>query len=472
MSPTTSPATSSTSRRFLSSTLASYWSLGVRLVVTMGARLLLARLLIDEDFGLYDLALRVVTIAGAVRDLGLTYHLMRDDRRPYGTVFAFSVISGGVVTALLVLAAPLFGGYDVRLPEVLQVFAFWVLLDGLVSVPRTYFERELAIARLVGPEIARGLLMAAVSLLLAQRGWGVWSLVAGDLASTALFAVWVGLRARGRMPLNVEPALLPGLLKRGNLLFWIWVLFQLVTYIDSFLIGLYRELGEVGVYGRAWFLAFLVRQIVFPRALVPALVEYRGDPERFALAFRVGTIFLLFCEVTAGYFLFFNAERVVAILLGGGWEGVVPLLKILCFVPFLDVFSELGGEVLKVCHEDRVWLLIMILNLTSLVGFGIAFTREHGAAGMAWANFLLLGNLIMAWRMKRIFAGHFARLLLDMGWVYVVPLALLGAAAFATEQGTITRLLLSLAACLGSGGLLAWRYWELFRRFLEERKGA
>lgn len=464
-----SAPTLSTPRRFMSSTLASYWSLMVRLGVTMVARMLLARLLIDEDFGLYDLALRVVTIAGAVRDLGLTYHLMRDDRRPYGTVFAFSVISGGVVTALLVFLAPLFGHYDARLPEVLQVFAFWVLLDGLVSVPRTYFERELAIARLVAPEIARGLLMAGLSLGLAQRGWGVWSLVAGDLASTALFAAWVGLRARGKMPTQVEPSLLPGLLRRGNLLFWIWVLFQLVTYIDSFLIGLYYDLGAVGLYGRAWFLAFLVRQIVFPRALVPALVEYRNDPDRFALAFRVGTIFLLFCEVTAGYFLFFNAERVVAIMLGSGWEGVVPLLKILCFVPFLDVFSELGGEVLKVCHEDRIWLVIMGLNLTSLVGFGIALTRDHGAAGMAWANFLLLGNLIMAWRMKRIFAGHFGRLLLDMAWVYAVPLLLLGLTALSTEPGGMARLLVSLAACLGSGALLAWRFWAPFRYFFAER---
>src|SRR5262245_36015889 len=139
----------STPQRFLRSTLASYWSLMIRLGVSLLTRMLLARLLTHEDFGVYDLALRVVTIAAAVRDLGLTYHLMRDERRPYATVFAFSVISGGVITALLVLAAPLMGGFEPRLPAVLQVFALWVLLDGLVAVPRTYFERELAIGRLV-----------------------------------------------------------------------------------------------------------------------------------------------------------------------------------------------------------------------------------------------------------------------------------------------------------------------------------
>jgi O-antigen/teichoic acid export membrane protein len=98
----------------------------------------------------------------------------------------------------------------------------------------------------------------------------------------------------------------------------------------------------------------------------------------------------------------------------------VPILRILCLVPFLDVFSELGGEVLKVRHEDRVWLLIMVLNLTSLVGFGVVLTRRWGAEGMAWANFLLAGNLVMVWRMKRIFGAEFAHLLRDMALVYAV----------------------------------------------------
>ena len=88
------PVVLSTSRRFVRSTLASYWSLAVRLLVTTAARMALGRLVLDQDYGTYDLALRIVTVAGAVRDLGLAYQLMRDPRRPYGTVMAFSIWSG------------------------------------------------------------------------------------------------------------------------------------------------------------------------------------------------------------------------------------------------------------------------------------------------------------------------------------------------------------------------------------------
>lgn len=459
----------STPQRFLRSTLASYWSLGVRLVVSLGARMVLARLLIPEEHGLYELALRIVIIAGAVRDLGLPYHLMRDERRPYGTVLAFSLASGGAVTLALILGAPLVGGLDPDLPAVLRAFAAWVLLDGLVVVPRTFFERELSIGRMVGPEIGRGLVVAALAVGLAALGWGVWSLVAADLLGAALFAALVWRRAWGRLPLVLDLRLVPDLLGRSHLLFLIWVAYQCVTYVDVFIVEAFGDTATVGQYARAYMLAFLVRQIVFPRALLPALVEYRHDRARFAAAFRLGTVFLMFFEVTAGYFLFFNAERVVAIVLGDQWAPAVALLRILCFVPFLDVFSELGGEVLKVRNEDRLWLAIVLANLASLVGFGVLLSRHYGAEGMAVANFLLLGNLAMAWRMARIFAGGFARLLADMALLYGVPLLLFGAAAALFPAGGWPRLGASVLAALAGAGVLAARFRRPFTEFLRAR---
>jgi O-antigen/teichoic acid export membrane protein len=465
----TEPPVVSTPQRFLRSTLASYSSLLVRLLVTTAARMLLARFVLPEAHGTYDLALRVVTVASAVRDLGLTYQLMRDERRPYGTVLVFSLLSGAALTLLLSLSAPLAAPFAPELPPVLRVFALWVLLDGLVAVPRTFFERELTIGRLVLPEIARGLLVAVLSVTLAWFGWGVWSLVWGDLAGTALFAALVWGRAWRRVPLQVDWSLVPDLLRRERALFVIWVLFYLVTYLDSFVVRVYTDVATVGQYGRAYFLAFLTRQIVFPRALLPALVEYRDDPRRFAEAFRLGTVFLLFFEVTAGFFLYFNAPLVVELFLGPRWGPAVPLLRILCFVPFLDVFSELGGEILKVRNEDRLWLTIMALNLVSLLGFGVLFTGRWGAAGMAWANFLLAGNLLMAWRLARIFAGDFLHLLRDMAFVYLVPCALFGATALLWAPGGAARLLASALAAVVAAVVVGWRFRPLLLRFLAER---
>lgn len=453
-----------TERRFLFSTLAAYWSLLVRLLVSFAARLALARLVVPEGHGLYELALRIVMVAAAVRDVGLPYHLMRDPRRPYGTVLAFSLATGVVITGCLALLAPGFAFLDPELPGVLRVFALWVLLDGLVVVPRTFFDRELRIGRLVAPEILRGLTVAVVSVGLAWAGWGVWSFVVGDLAAALLFAGLVWGRAWGEIPLELHLDWVPGLIRKSAYLFWIWVVLQLVTYIDIYIIEIFTDTATVGQYARAYMIAFLVSQIVAPRALLPALVEYRHDPERFLGAFRLGTVFLLAFQVVGGYFLFFNAEKVVAILLGDQWGPAVPLLKVLCFVPFLDAFTDLGGETLKVRHEDRAWLLVSLVNLASLLVFGSWLTGRFGALGMAFANFFLLGNVLMAWRMARIFKGGFAHIVRDLAFVYLVPLPLYLATGL-LPAGSWSRFIASGGAAVTALGLLAWRFYRPFRSF-------
>ena len=60
-----------TGTRFLRSTVASYLSLGTRLVIRFASRMVLARLVLPEAHGLYELALRLVILASALRDLGL-----------------------------------------------------------------------------------------------------------------------------------------------------------------------------------------------------------------------------------------------------------------------------------------------------------------------------------------------------------------------------------------------------------------
>lgn len=455
----------STEQRILRSTFASYIIQIARIFVGFVAKLALARLILPDGHGLYEEALRIVTVASAVRDLGLPYHLVRDSRRPYGTVLASTLVLGLVITVLLVLGAPVLGGFNPDLPKVLQVFAIWVFLDGLAVVPKAFFERELTIGRLIGPEVLRGIVIAAVSIYLAWAGWGVWAFVAGDLAGALLLAAYSWWQAWGRIPLRVELEILPDLLRRSSWLFWIWISLQLVTYSDIYVIEAFGDTSTVGLYTKAYMLAFLVATIVYPRALFPTLVEYLEDRSRFLEFFRLSTLQLLGCQVLASYFLFFNAEKTIWILFGDEWAGAAPLLKVIAFIPFFDQFTILGGEMLKAQHRDRVWLGVMLLNLVSLLGFGIAFTQRWGAAGMGAANYLLVGNLWMAWEVARAFGPRFRQLAGDLVLIYLVPLPFFALSAWLFQADTWPRFAASVIASALAAGLLVLRYWRPFRAF-------
>jgi O-antigen/teichoic acid export membrane protein len=454
-----------TEQRVLRSTFASYAIQLARLGINFGAKIALAHLILPEGHGIYELALRIVTIASAIRDVGLPYQLVRDKRRPYGTVLAITTGLGALITLALIGSAPLFSGLSPELPSVLRVLAFWVLLDGLAQVPRAFFERELTIGNLVAPEIARGVVIAAVAVGLAWLGWGYWSLVIGDLVGAALLAGYSWSKAWGKIPLKFEPHLATDLVRRSFLLCLIWLTLQLVTYLDIYIVDVFRDPATVGLYFRAYGIAFLVATIVYPRAFFPTLMEYLDAPSKFVEFFRLSTIQLLGCQVVASYFLFFNSERVVGILLGKNWPAAAPYLRVLAFVPFFDQFTMLGGEMLKADHRDGKWLAIEVLNLVSLIGFGIYLTRRFGAAGMGAANYLLLGNLVMAWEVARRFGPRFRTLLGDFALLYLAPLPFFALAAWLCPPASWTRFFVSLVAAALAAGALAGRYWQPFRAF-------
>jgi PST family polysaccharide transporter len=456
---------STTEQRVLRSTFASYAIQLARLGINFGAKLALARLIVPEGHGVYELALRIVTVASAIRDLGLTYQLVRDKRRPYGTVLAITTSLGAILTGALVLAAPLFGRFGPEVPGALRVFAVWVLLDGLAQAPRAFFERELTIGNLIAPEIGRGIVIALVACGLAWLGWGYWSLVIGDLVGAALLAGYSWWKAWGKIPLSFEPELISGLVRSSFFLFLIWLTLQLVTYLDIYIVDWYRGTATVGLYSRAYMIAFLVATIVYPRAFFPTLMEYSEDRPKFVEFIRLSTVQLLGCQVVASYFLFFNAERVVGIILGRNWPAAAPILRAIAFIPFFDQFTMLGGEMLKAEHRDRRWLAIEILNLASLIGFGIYLTWRFGAVGMGAANYLLLGNLVMAWEVARVFGPRFRTLLGDLALLYLVPLPLFALAAWLFAPGSWPRFFASLLAAALAAGALTARYWRPFRTF-------
>jgi O-antigen/teichoic acid export membrane protein len=460
-------------RRFLHSAAAAYSSQLARLVIRAGGDLILARLVAPAAFGVFGLAYGVILITGLIRDLGLPYQLVRDERRPYGTVFLWEVGAGALLTAILFFAAPLFGGLSPDLPTVLKVYALYILLDGLSVVPRVHFERELQVGRLVAPEIARGFMIAVVSIALAATGYQFWSLVAGQLAGALTFAVLVWIRARHHLHLELTLRPLPGLISSSLYLFFIALAALPVPYVSRFVLG--GLLGPVqgtywvGQFGQARDWGFRLQELVqpaFARVLYPALVGYRDERPQLFAAYRIGTLGILALETLAAYVLFFNADIVLLhILIGPAWVAAVPLLRILCFAPLADPFSRLGGEVLKTEGEDRVWFGIVVANLVCLIAFGILLTRSLGPQGIAWTPYLLLGNLVMAQRIWKLCPVEFWRLLRDLVFVYLLPLPLFLVTAWLLPPASWARFLVSVVAALACLGLYLWRFEKPFRAF-------
>lgn len=466
-------ADQSTAKRYLRSSGAAALSQGVRVISTLGAQLFLRRFIAPEDWGLFQWAVVVFLVLGAVRDLGLVYHVLRVEPRPYGNLLALEGLWGGLLFALASLAAPLgpylYAGDHVDTVGVLRLLALFLFLEGLATVPKIFLEGELSVGRAVAPELLRNLVFVATACGLAYYDFGVFSLAIAHTLATGLYAAMLWWRVWGEIPLAFEMRRMGSLLRRSLPLAVIWFLAILIRQIDPLILGLRFPFDDVGHYTFAFEWATMAAgQILLPaitRAFYPALLRFGVRSMEMFRVYALSTLFILVFEVPAALFLFLNADFVLRWVGGGQWVDAPTYLRILCFAPLVDPFTRLGGEMMKALHWDRLWIVASVMTALTFGVGGYLLTGRLGPAGMAWINLLPLGSLLIAGAVYRISPDGFRKLAGELLFVYLVPLPLFAGAWFLAGEHATARFGLSILAGLLAVAVSAWRFGEDFLRF-------
>jgi O-antigen/teichoic acid export membrane protein len=461
-------------KSLLNSTRAATFSQILRMVVTFGTYAVLRRWVEPGAWGIWHWSEPLFLLLGQVRDLGLPGHVVRlEQPRPYGNLLRIELIWGLLAGILVVFGAPqlalLFKDPSYEVVHVVQALALFMFFEGLAKVPLTWCEAELQIGRSVPAELARNFTFAVVALSLGWHDFGVWSLVVAHIAGGAMFAAVLWWRTWGSIEFHFSEDGDSRLLKKSLPLVLMSLLVLLTGKIDPWVLGIHFDAADVGRYGMVLFLSYIIAiYVALPvsRALYPALSGLRDD-HRFFGAYRLATLLLLAVEVLAALGLFVNAE--VALLIFGGEEylGMAPVLRILCFAPLVQPFSRCANDMLLNLHKDVVIIVSSGLTLVSLVGLGYFLSKSYGLAGMAWANLLPVGSLVVTWAVWRVAPVSFWRLLGDLLMLYLVPLPFFGLAWWVAGENLWLRLGLSLLAAGISTMIYQRRHQHEFRAFFQ-----
>lgn len=480
----TDSSSPTTHKRFLRSAIASGFSQGWRVLLTLGATFALRRFVTKEDWGLFAVVLVLFMILGALRDLGLAYHVLRTKTRPFGNLLLVEGLWGGLLCIGLLWGAPWLSELTGQVrgiapqPEmvgVIRAMTVFLFFEGLATVPRNYFDSELATHRTVLAEVVRNLAYVLLSVGLAWGGLGVWSLVIGHVTGTVLYAVLLWVRAWPVMPLTYERGQTLALIRVSMPLATIWFLLILTRHVDPLIIGIWHPDEDIGEYDFAYSWAMIVSaQILMPavgRVLYPALVAFSGQVKQLFQAYSIATRFVMTFEVASAGVLLLNADLVLRLVGGSQWQDAPTYLRVLCLAPLIDPFSRLGGEVLKTRNQDRVWIIATLVTVISFAAGGFCFTRLYGPIGMAWVNMAQLGGLVMAWTLYRLDPVGFKRLCVDLLVLYVASVPAFAAAATVPASMPVLRLIASCFAAAVTLAIAAWRFGPEVIAFFRQRPG-
>ena len=396
----------------------SYLAVACKALLTLLVLAILSRLLTPADFGLFGIAWIFVDLATRFGQTGIGHVLIqRDDLddRHVETAFTLSVMLGIVTGMAIWLLAPFVGRvFDepavARLLRALST-AFVIAGVGVVSghlLRRNLRFKQVMVADLVAYLVGYGL----TAPMLAFQGFGVWSVVWGEIVRVLVHTATVVLYSPPRLRLRLAARETTDLISGGTGFSLIQAFDFIVQAGGYFAIGHWLGVTPLGYYTRADRLASLPFQYVggnLFEVAFPAMAQRRKQADRLRVVYLYGTEVLSLAMLPVGVMLLVGAPEIVTVVLGGQWGATVPVLQILALAAPLRTCGILNvaavrasgavyGETWRqAAHAFLVVLGAWFGSRWGLAGVAIGMVGAHAIAHLLMAQ-AALSFLGLGWR--------------------------------------------------------------------------
>ncbi|MGI9436926.1 MAG: lipopolysaccharide biosynthesis protein [Geminicoccaceae bacterium] len=457
------------------------WMVLMRLVIR-GAGLInmviLARLLVPEDFGLIAMAMIFVGAIEILSEFNFDVVLIKEQqvrRAHYDTAWTLSIIRGVVMAALLLaIAGPAASVFDEpRLSPMISALSVSSLLLGLQNIGVVDFRKSLDFRKDFIFMASERVVAVMVSVGLALWLQNYWALVGGIIAGK----LWRVVASYAMHPFRPTFALT---MWRELFAFAKWLLLQNMLLffrnrIDRLVIGKVLGAATLGLYTIAFDLANLVTsELMAPvrRALFPGYAKLAHQPDRISRLFVdiFGLTLWLGAPIAVGTALL--ADPLIHVLLGAEWRGAVPIVQMLAVAGFIALLSSGSHPVFLALGRPELQTYLAALSVVLLIPGLIVGTARAGVIGAAIAVVVAqlvvaVLDIVLVLRLLKLRSAAVGK----AAWRALAALALMTAGVHALKQlWPDHQSVLADAALLGGAGLVGgslyvgttWLLWHLF----------
>lgn len=439
----------------------------------------LARLIVPEQFGVFAAALVVLNVVVSISELGVSVAIVRapdeaEVDRIAPVVTSVSVLSGAGLGLLMAITAPwlaaALGAPAATGP--IRVLAVSLLIAGLSAAPSACLQREFRQDRKLVADLASFAVSTAVALTMASAGYGAWSLAWSRVAGSAVLSICTFVLVTKRYRPAWDAALARSLLRFGLPLAGASIVVFAVMNLDYAVVGNMLGPTQLGIYVLAFNLsgwpvgAFsaTVRAVS-----LPAFAELQTDEARYRESFGRALGMLFLPVVPACVLLGVLGGPLVRVVYGDRWSAAAAPLALLAVLGGARVALELAYDFIVSAGQGDTALRLNLLWLASLVPILIVAAHVGGitavAAGhvIAVAVVVLPAHLVALHRLgvtTRSIVGPVGRPLAGgvvmgvVAWVAVSTVP--GDFAGLAVAGTL--------AVLVYAALVAWPLWQRTRR--------
>lgn len=306
--------------------------------LSLGAQIVLARILGPENYGLFAMGTIVLTFSNFFSNFGFAWgliqvqELVEEDIR---FVFTWQLIAGVTVAAGLYLISPYVAAYfnEPRVDLIVRWLSLACVFSAITAPASNLLRRNLDFRWInIIQVISYSISYLGIGIPLAYHGAGVWSLVAAWLAQSFIMLVMTFIRH----PHTIKPLFwyrgAKAISGVGVTVFITNLCNWLLNNIDRILLARFLDSHAVGLYTVGYNLANTPNSL-FIGALQPAFLtagaRLQSEPERLRRAYLpvIASIWILIAPL---FILFaMTAHHLIGFLYGSAWEPTATVLAIL-----------------------------------------------------------------------------------------------------------------------------------------------
>jgi O-antigen/teichoic acid export membrane protein len=359
-------------------------------IVVLITTSILARLLAKNDFGLIAIAVVAINYLSVLKDLGLGVALIQrkgNVKEAANTVFTINLIIGFVLSAIIIPLAPLIAIYfrDPHVTSVLRWMGISFIINALGSVHTNWLVRDLDYRRKLIPDLGSPLIKGVISIGMAYLGYGVWSLVFGQIAGAiaSVVLVWIILPWRPRLTLDRK--IVGGLMKFGASVTVIDIINEITDNIDYVIVGRIFGLVPLSIYTLAYRLPemLLIGNLwVMGGVVFPAFSTIQDKPNELRRGFlaSVRIVELMAMPICLG--LLIGADPIVRVVFGEQWLEAIPVLRVLAIYAWVYSLGYHVGGFYKAIGRPDILLKLSILTLIIIIP-ALLIGARFGIIGVA-----------------------------------------------------------------------------------------
>lgn len=407
-------------------------------IVNYARLVVLAHLLAPRDFGLMGMVLVITSLGSTFADMGISNAIIwKQDitQEQLSSLYWLNIMAGVAVFGVVIAVSPLVAAFfhEPRLVSLMFWASFIFPIAALGQQFQTLLQKNLLFGRMAKVEIVSASAGAAVSIVAAFLGQGVYSLIWGQLTTTGCMAflyVYLGWRAwRPRMifkPRNLHGLISFGLYQMGER-----AVNTFAYNIDYIMVGRFLGPTLLGIYMLAWQIMIAPMTKLNPiltRVAFPVFARKQTDHPGLRRGYTELSKMLAILTLPILVLAAATAPVLVPAIFGPKWIAAIPLIQIFLL---LGIFRSLANPIWSVLlakgRADIGFALSVAVAVVSTIAFWLA--APHGLSLMAWVESALsvLLLLVCLGILKKLIGLEYFSYLKDVGKPTLLAVAAGGA---------------------------------------------